>query len=57
MRRIWMRMRDYLLVKRERSSAARSEDNSETRFPHALSDQEGRVRTPSSDTSTIANSS
>ena len=44
-RKIWMRTRDYLLVRRERSSAAKSEDNSETKYLHELSDQEERVRT------------
>src|ERR1700761_4835074 len=38
-----MRMRDCSTVKKARSSAAKSEDNSETKYPLALSDQEERV--------------
>lgn len=38
-----MRMRDYSTVKKARSSAAKSEDNSETKYPLARSDQEERV--------------
>jgi hypothetical protein len=44
-RKIWMRMSACLLAKKERSSAAKSDANSEIRFPLALSVQEERVRT------------
>lgn len=50
-----MRMRDCLLVKKARSSAARRDDNSETRSPHARSDQEERVRISTCAFSTLAN--